>query len=219
MSSYHDFRRRSLKRRMRQRIMSGAAVVLSVAVFGGVVWYAVSSLELFGLQTSSSSQSQSEAEPLADDTELPEVTPTATPQSVIITNQTTIATANETDANWNTVNYNIRVLSTEIKTNEDGTTAMDFRLAGVEENGVVDLSYFDGVAILGDSISQGFVVYDTDITNVGATFCAYQNISPKGVVDLSTWTNATGVDEIPLDVLAASSSLIAIKREAYSPGF
>ncbi len=200
MSSYHDFRRRSLKRRLRQKIINGILIALSFAVIGGVGWYTVSHLSLFGISTqdeaSSTLQDESDA--------MPELSPTATPQPVIITNQTSIATANEDNASWNTVDYDVRVLSTEIKLNGDGTTAMDFRLAGLEENGVVDLSYFGGVTFLGDSISQGFVVYDTAITNVGATFCAYKSISPKGVVDLSTWENASGESEIPLDAIVES---------------
>ncbi len=204
MSSYHDFRRRSIKRRLRQRVINGVLIALAFAVIGGMGWYAAHSIGLFSLPTQDASSVSSTAESSDADDATPTAEPTATPQPVVITNQTEIATANEDNAAWNTVDYDVRVLSTEIKTNEDGTTAMDFRLAGLEENGVVDLSYFDGVTFLGDSISQGFVVYDTDITNVGATFCAYKNISPKGVVDLSTWDNATGVSEVPLDAIVAS---------------
>lgn len=203
MSSYHDFRRRSLKRRARQKIFMGLAIGLSFLAIGGIGWYAISSMQPFSQQITSSSEQQEADSSSVLEEAVP--TPTEAVQEVIITNQTSIAMPNEEDANWDTKDYAIRVLSTEIKTNGDGTTAMDFRLAGLEENGVVDLSYFDDVAMLGDSISQGFVVYDTAITDVGATFCAYQNISPKGVVDLSTWTNASGVDEIPLDALVESA--------------
>ncbi|MFI3170509.1 MAG: GDSL-type esterase/lipase family protein [Faecalibacterium sp.] len=202
MSSYHDFRRRSLKRRMRQKVINIILIALAVLALCGIAWYALYSMGVFAQdESTSSSTAQSESDSAATETQAPE----GDEPVVEISNQTSIATPNEKDANWNTVDYDIRVLDYEIKYNGDGTTAMDYRLAGLEENGLVDISYFDGTAFLGDSISQGFSVYDTDITDVGATFCTYQNISPKGVVDLSTWSNAYGVEEIPLDALTESA--------------
>ncbi len=202
MSNYHDFRRRSLKRRMRQKIINSALIGVSLVALVGIGWYAVSHTRLFEFETQSNSSSVSET---VDENETVVATPEATEQVVEITNQTSIATANTTNSNWNTVNYDIRVLSTEIKYNGDGTTAMDFRLAGQTECGYVDLSYFDGTAFLGDSISQGFEVYDTAISDVGASFFTYQSITPKTIVDLTEVTDAQGNKEVPFDELIASN--------------
>ncbi len=208
MSTYHDFRRRSLKRRARQKIIASTFLSLAVFILGGVTWYAGSSIGLFSFLETSDEQSASSSIGLEEEFKGEDVViepiATATPQPVIITNQTSIATPNEEDANWNTVDYGIRVLSTEIKTEDDGTTAMDFRLAGLEENGVIDLSYFDTVTFLGDSITQGFEIYDTDIVGVGAEFCAYKSIGPQAVVNLSTVTDVFGTQEIALDAIVAS---------------
>lgn len=197
MSSYQDFRRRSLKRRFRRKIINTLLIVLGVVILCGTSWYALKLTGVLEQQDPSPSESQSEQQQMPEETPVP----TATPQPVIISNQTELATANEEDANWNTSDYAIRVLSEQIKHNGDGTTAMDYRLAGLEENGLVDLSYFDSTAFLGDSITQGFVVYDTDISEVGARFLAYKSIGPKSVVDLTELTDATGVTEVALDAL------------------
>lgn len=79
----------------------------------------------------------------------------------------------------------------------------DYRMIALPENGRVDMKYFDTVTFVGDSITQGLQIYqDNGIPN--ATYCAYKNISPKGIYDGSEWPNANKEMEIPMDKLVAS---------------
>ncbi len=198
MSSYHEFRRRSLKRRMWQKILNTTAIVLAVLVVGGGGWYALTHFDVLDASsTSAQSQSTSSAQ------EESEVTPEPEATEIPITAQTSIATPNETDANWNTASYAIRVLNTEVQPQGDGTTAMDFRLAGLGESGEVVTSYFDSVTFLGDSITQGLYLYTTGLPN--ANYCAYKSITPASVVNGTTVTNVNGDSEIALDALVESA--------------
>lgn len=102
------------------------------------------------------------------------------------------AQVNEQD--WNTVGPLWQASNTTL-------TAPDYRMIALPENGRVDISYFNDTTFLGDSITQGFSLYTKSLP---AKYCAYKNISPKGIYDGSTWENQDGVVEAPLDALVAS---------------
>lgn len=78
----------------------------------------------------------------------------------------------------------------------------DFRMIALPENGRVEMSYFDTVTFVGDSITQGLELYSQGIPN--AHYCAYKSISPKAIYDGSEWPRSDGEREIPLDALVAS---------------
>ena len=103
-----------------------------------------------------------------------------------------------TGSEWNTISYTpARRLS--VQTQEDGTTAMDFRLAAQPESPAVDRSYFSDASFLGDSLTQGMQIYSTGLPN--AHFCAYRGVGPNAVVNGTTCKRTDGVTEIPMDVL------------------
>jgi lysophospholipase L1-like esterase len=103
---------------------------------------------------------------------------------------------------WNSLDY-AAAGSLSVQKNADGTTAMDWRLAALPANGTVELSYFDNVAFLGDSITQGMEIYDTGLPN--AHYCAYKGVGPNAVVAGSTCKRVDGTEEVPLEALAAAN--------------
>ena len=106
------------------------------------------------------------------------------------------------DASWRTLSYE-NSTALQVQTRADGSTAMDFRLASmpVTESEPVDLSYFDSAVFLGDSLTQGLQIYDTDLPN--AHYCAYRGVGPNAVVNGTTCTRIDGVQEVPLEALAS----------------
>ena len=102
---------------------------------------------------------------------------------------------------WNTISYTpARRLS--VQTTENGTmTAMDFRLAALDESPAVDRSYFSQACFLGDSLTQGMEMYSTGLPE--ASYCAYKGIGPSAVVNGTTCTRRDGTKEVPMEALAA----------------
>ena len=105
-----------------------------------------------------------------------------------------------TGDSWNTVNYTV-VKQLNVQTNENGTTAMDFRMAAVPASDAVDRSWFSQVSFLGDSLTQGMQLYEKGLKN--AMFCAYKGIGPNTVVNNTACKKADGTKEVPLDALVA----------------
>ena len=57
-------------------------------------------------------------------------------------------------------------------------TNPDFRMIALPENGCVDMSYFDDVTFLGDSLTQGFPIYN-DNTFPHSKYAAWKGCSPR----------------------------------------
>lgn len=87
----------------------------------------------------------------------------------------------------------------------DPIASPDSRMLALPENGRVDMSYFNTVTFVGDSITQGLEIYKT-IPN--AKYCAYKGVGPKQIYDGSVQKRRVNgdevVEEIPLDALLAS---------------
>ncbi len=77
----------------------------------------------------------------------------------------------------------------------------DYRMLSLPENGRVDMSYFSTVTFVGDSLTQGFQIYQQGIAN--ATYCAYIGVGPKQMFDGSIQRRQDGEQEIPLDALVS----------------
>lgn len=191
MSDYQEFRRRSIKRRLWKRIYRTALVVLALAVLVAGGWFAAGRLGLLQADPPQSGQSQPAGE--------------SDPAPSPIPPQNEPAEAHTADADWNRLDYPVRTLNTEVQIQyDDGSTAMDYRLAGRSgESGTVDLSYFDGVTFVGDSITQGLQIYDTGLPN--AHYCAYRGAGPQSFVNGAECTRVDGQKEIAMDALVASS--------------
>ncbi len=77
----------------------------------------------------------------------------------------------------------------------------DYRMLSLPENGRVDMRYFDTVTFVGDSLTQGFQIYDQGIDN--ASYCAYIGIGPKQMYDGSIQRRQDGTQEVPLEALVS----------------
>lgn len=76
------------------------------------------------------------------------------------------------------------------------------------ENGRVDMSYFDDVLFIGDSLTQGFQVYTSGISN--ASYAAYIGAGPRTFIE-GTVTNINGETVKPIDeILAANPKKVYI---------
>lgn len=100
---------------------------------------------------------------------------------------------------WNTISYTpARRLS--VQTTENGTTAMDFRLAALDEAPPWTAAIFPEACFLGDSLTQGMEMYSTGLPE--ASYCAYKGIGPSAVVNSTTCTRRDGT-RVPMEALAA----------------
>ena len=76
------------------------------------------------------------------------------------------------------------------------------------ENGRVDMSYFDDALFVGDSLTQGFQVYTSGISN--ASYAAYIGAGPRTFIE-GTVTNINGDTVKPIDeILAANPKKVYI---------
>ncbi len=105
-----------------------------------------------------------------------------------------------TGTGWDELSY-VRSRGVEVLSLADGSTAMDFRMASVPSSDPVELEYFNTAAFVGDSLTQGMQIYDTGLPD--AFYCAYKGVGPNAIVNGTTCTRADGVQEIPLEALAA----------------
>ena len=121
-------------------------------------------------------------------------------QSPGITDGPTIFQQELQGTEWNTISYTPARRLT-VQTNPDGSTAMDFRLAALDESVAVDRSYFAQACFLGDSLTQGMQIYSTGLPE--ASFCAYRGVGPSAVVNGTTCKRTDGVAEVPMEVLTA----------------
>ncbi len=77
----------------------------------------------------------------------------------------------------------------------------DYRMLSLPENGRVEMRYFDTVTFVGDSLTQGFQIYEQGIAN--ATYCAYIGVGPRQMYDGSIQRRQDGEQEVPLEALAS----------------
>lgn len=195
MADYQEFRKKSRQRRMKKRILAGCVVILALGVVGSSIWLAVSSLGLVHPKNKdeNSVELTETLEPMVEST-VPESTPDAA------TRKNTQLKAVTEDTNWNTIAYAQRTLDYTVLGQDDGTTAMDYRLVGQPTCGRIEISYYDGVTFMGDSLTQGLELYTTGLPN--ASYCAYKGIGPNAVVNGATCKRLDGTQEIPLEALA-----------------
>ncbi len=100
------------------------------------------------------------------------------------------------DSTWN-------FLGPVEQTAEDMTmTSPDYRMIALPENGRVDMSYFDTVTFVGDSLTQGFEIYEQGIKN--AHYCAYKGIGMLQIYNGSIQRRYDGTQEVPMEALVAS---------------
>lgn len=163
MSSYSEFKAQTKRRRRKRNFRRGVILLLTAVVICALAWVITWIIGL-GDKQSNSEESSSESQPAdssdgaaAPDSQSPEENGQAQP------------------AGWN-------VVGPVQGTLDETIINPDYRLIALPENGRVDTSYFASTLFIGDSVSQGWVVYDNPIKTV-STFCAYKGAGPDGVVN------------------------------------
>ncbi len=159
MSSYNEFKAQTKRRRRRKnmrRFVILAITAIVICLLAWVITWIIGKVSRENTPSEDSSQSIP-----SDDT------------------QTTETDNNNSQepkpAGWNIVG--------PIRGTIDQTIITpDYRMISLPENGRVDTSYFANSLFIGDSVSQGWVVYDNPIKEI-STFCAYKGSGPDGVVN------------------------------------
>ena len=195
MTDYQEFRKKSRRRRMRKRMLASGILVLAAAVLVGGGWAAWHGIQVIrGTNTRQTEQS----EQLPAETPQPqaEVTDPVVQPAV---GSFALAPVTE-DTNWNTTAYTTRTLDYTVLQQDDGTTAMDFRLVGQPACGRITKEYYNYVTFMGDSLTQGLQLYTTGLPN--AYYCAYRGIGPNAVVNGTQGRRTDGSKGVPLEDLA-----------------
>lgn len=173
MPTYREFREQT-KRRRRKRAFCRFIVFIVVVLVTVAAVFAVTHFlkknrdvneQLPGSQVvESQAESQSESQPASAPAQEP--TPTPLPP----------APQEAQPDTWDT-------MQPQQKTLDQTINMPEYRMLALPENGQVDMKYFDRTAILGDSVSQGWNVFDTSDMKEHAFVCAYKNIGPSQVVN------------------------------------
>lgn len=89
-------------------------------------------------------------------------------------------TSLETEGDWSTF-----VGPVQQTINNFEIIAPDHRMLQMPENGSVDLSYFENVTFVGDSLTEGLRIYSTIENSVAeiATFVSAKSLSPKSFIE------------------------------------
>ena len=180
MANYQEFRKKSLRRRMKKIALASAVILFGMCVLAGILWLTMTGLGLNPMQPAQA-EKMVKAERI-----LPELAFTAS--------------AAEPNQEWNTINYTNRTLDYTVLGQDDGTTAMDYRLAALPACGRITKDYYNYVTFMGDSLTQGLEIYDKGLPN--ASYCAYRGVGPNAVVNGATCRRVDGTKEIPLEALA-----------------
>ncbi len=180
MATYREFREQTKRRRRKRTLRRAAAFFVVVVIILSLAFVITNIIERMGW---AEPESSSIAQPLPDEN-APEATPEADAQTPA--EQTGLPSSvlaplpgnvDPGDLSWDTMGPVEQTLDYTVQT-------PDYRLIGLPENGIVDLSYFDRTVIVGDSVSTGWYIYDNPLKE-HAFLCAYKSIGPNTLVNKS----------------------------------
>lgn len=100
----------------------------------------------------------------------------------------------ESKPSWDTLSPLEQTINSEMIT-------VDSKMLALPENGRVDIEYFRTALFIGDSLTQGFGIYDP-LREV-AQVCAYLSVGPKAILENASAKNASGEYELMLDTIYA----------------
>lgn len=192
MANYREFYEQT-KKRKRQRGLRTFLLVLCSFLAGVAVACLVMAVGFGGGDDPAPTPAPTPEEVVSQPADEPTPEPTAEPTPAPAPAQPAAAD----DGSWNTSTPVAQTISGEIH-------LADHRLLALPANGRVDPSYFDSVTFLGDSLTQGFQIYDGLHARDRAYFCAYKGMGVKQVVDNATMKNMAGEQQVPIDALIAS---------------
>lgn len=168
MATYREFREQVRRRRRRKFIVRLSMLIAAAAAICGVAVFAVHTLmtntgwlpggqDLADPGSLAASGAQSaQSQPATQEPAAPEAASEA----------------------WNTSQPVEATLSGEIM-------GADYRMLAVPANAAVEYNFFDRAALLGDSVSQGWNLYESPM-KAHAFVCAYKSIGPNAVVNKQT---------------------------------
>ena len=168
MATYREFREQVKRRRRRKFILRLSLLIVAAAAVCGVAFFALYTVLTGAGWTPGDAQMVASGSAPASGASQPASSPESGSASG----------ASEPAATWNT--------STPVEPTLDQTiTGADYRMLAVGANAAVDYSFFDRAAILGDSVSQGWNIYESPM-KAHAFICAYKSIGPSAVVNKQT---------------------------------
>lgn len=174
MDTYRGFKARARRRRNRILLVEACLAVLIVALLFGISYTVVKMLH---------------GEPVLD---LPAAQPVA--QSETETPEPVQAQPVEQES-WNTTVPLERTINTGLQLTPNA------KMLALPANGKLSTEYFRTALFIGDSLTQGFGIYEP--TRDVAIVHAYKSISPKFILDGGTANNYNGVEEVTKDAIAA----------------
>ena len=168
MATYREFREQVKRRRRRKFILRLSLLIVAAAAVCGVAFFALYTVLTGAGWTPGNGQLVASGSTTASE-------PASAPES---TSSSEGGQGGQSAATWNT--------STPVEPTLDQTiTGADYRMLAVGANAAVDYSFFDRAAILGDSVSQGWNIYESPM-KAHALVCAYKSIGPSAVVNKET---------------------------------
>lgn len=181
MDNFQDYDARRRKRRTKRMLQRLLVLFIAVLVILGLAWVITSVIQR-------ASKAEGSGEPGG---------PSSVPAVSSPVLSAPVSGAAGENSSWNFVGPVEQTIS------EMDLISPDYRMIALPENGRVDMSYFDTVTFVGDSITQGLQIYKTNgIPN--AHYCAYKGVGPKQIYDGTQQTRYDGEKEIPMDALMAS---------------
>ncbi len=187
--SYYEKRRRKRVKRTVSRIV---IMVVTVLLILGFAWLITVVIQRSTSDSSAPSTPGSSA-----------VGPASSQSSAPPESDASPAASGSSDASGDSSAWNHTGSVPQSGEEEGEIIEPDYRMIALPENGRVDMSYFDTVTFVGDSITQGLELYKTQgIPN--AHYCAYKGVGPKQIYDGSAWPRLNGEREVPMDALVAS---------------
>ena len=171
MATYREFREQVKRRRRRKFILRLSLLIVAAAAVCGVAFFALYTVLTGAGWTPGNGQLVASGSASASDASQPASASGSGSSSED-------GQGGQPAATWNT--------STPVEATLDQTgSGADYRMLAVGANAAVDYSFFDRAAILGDSVSQGWNIYESPM-KAHAFVCAYKSIGPSAVVNKQT---------------------------------
>ena len=171
MATYREFREQVKRRRRRKFILRLSLLIVAAAAVCGVAFFALYTVLTGAGWTPGNGQLVASGSASAS----------GAPQPASASGSGSSSEGGQGGqpaATWNT--------STPVEATLDQTVSgADYRMLAVGANAAVDYSFFDRAAILGDSVSQGWNIYESPM-KAHAFICAYRSIGPSAVVNRQT---------------------------------
>ena len=196
MATYQEFRQKTRRRVRRRRLRRALALLAGAAVIAVAVWGA---LRLNGFVpeqeqlVSTPPTSQPASEPAATIAPNGDYTPAGSEQPPWR------ETVSAGDMSWNT---QTRVAAPTLNMT---VTSPYGPMIALPAQPMIDISYFDTVTFIGDSITEGLHSYQTSVFG-HSTILGIRSMGPDAVVNGSTVKNrVTGEELVVLDAVQASA--------------